>query len=291
MCGVSPAAASLLPQGADHHGHRTALGVGLHMGLRPVPLQPEEPGAGLCLHHPQLLAGLLPLPAALPAQQKGGPWVKPWGSPPLPLLPGAASPDLAPWALQVREEYQKWARMVTGNKYSDFATSTSSSSHNQTRVRANPGVGCRARGQPWARISPHWVPLSRSSGHPSLACDYEVLARPAAPVASAAFAHTEDCPSSPTTLLPPVCCPREGASTLVLWRQTQEHSQGGVGPDGPASGCLCCTPAGTQGGQELDRAAAPCPGTQHLDRQGSWPPTHLSLLQRPACRGSTFLLS
>ncbi|XP_054573342.1 adhesion G protein-coupled receptor E5 isoform X2 [Eptesicus fuscus] len=35
---------------------------------------------------------------------------------------------------KVREEYQKWARMVTGNKYSDFATSTSSSSHNQTRV-------------------------------------------------------------------------------------------------------------------------------------------------------------
>ncbi|XP_036315909.1 adhesion G protein-coupled receptor E5 isoform X9 [Pipistrellus kuhlii] len=35
---------------------------------------------------------------------------------------------------KVREEYQKWARMVTGNKYSDFATSTSSSSNNQTRV-------------------------------------------------------------------------------------------------------------------------------------------------------------
>ncbi|XP_023619731.1 CD97 antigen isoform X2 [Myotis lucifugus] len=35
---------------------------------------------------------------------------------------------------KVREEYQKWACMVTGNKYSDFGTSTSSSSHNQTRV-------------------------------------------------------------------------------------------------------------------------------------------------------------
>nr|KAF6479398.1 hypothetical protein HJG59_002494 [Molossus molossus] len=35
---------------------------------------------------------------------------------------------------KVREEYQKWACMVTGNKYSEFTTSTSSSSHNQTRV-------------------------------------------------------------------------------------------------------------------------------------------------------------
>ncbi|XP_019519767.1 PREDICTED: CD97 antigen isoform X2 [Hipposideros armiger] len=35
---------------------------------------------------------------------------------------------------KVREEYRKWACMVTGNKYSEFATSTSGSSHNQTRV-------------------------------------------------------------------------------------------------------------------------------------------------------------
>ncbi|XP_037001717.2 adhesion G protein-coupled receptor E5 isoform X1 [Artibeus jamaicensis] len=35
---------------------------------------------------------------------------------------------------KVREEYWKWAYMVTGNKYSDFTTSTSSSSHNQTKV-------------------------------------------------------------------------------------------------------------------------------------------------------------
>ena len=40
----------------------------------------------------------------------------------------------------MREEYRKWAYMVTGNKYSDFSTSTSSSSHNQTKVRANPGA-------------------------------------------------------------------------------------------------------------------------------------------------------
>lgn len=87
-----------------------------------------------------------------------------WGSPPLPLLPGAASPDLAPWALQVREEYRKWACMVTGNKYSDFGTSTSSSSQNQTRVRANPGVGVQgqkvALGRNQSRISSYWVPLS-----------------------------------------------------------------------------------------------------------------------------------
>ncbi|XP_035888249.1 adhesion G protein-coupled receptor E5 isoform X2 [Phyllostomus discolor] len=35
---------------------------------------------------------------------------------------------------KVREEYWKWACMATGNKYSDFTTSTSSSSHNQTKV-------------------------------------------------------------------------------------------------------------------------------------------------------------
>ncbi|XP_066203014.1 adhesion G protein-coupled receptor E5 isoform X4 [Saccopteryx leptura] len=35
---------------------------------------------------------------------------------------------------KVREEYRKWACMVTGNKYSEFATSTSSSGPNQTRV-------------------------------------------------------------------------------------------------------------------------------------------------------------
>lgn len=255
------------------------------MGLWPVPLQPKEPGAGLCLHHPQLLTGLLPLPAALPAQQKGGPWIKLWGSPPPPLLPGDASPDLSAWALQVREEYQKWARMVTGNKYSDFATSTSSSSQNQTRVRANLGVGVQgqkaALGQNQSLLGSS---LSRSSDRQSLACD-EILARPAAPVASAAFAHTEDCPllsyhPAPSSLL----LQRRGNQQLFTGAKPR-NSQGGVGPDGSASDCLCCTPAGTQGGQELDKVAAPCPGTQHLDRQGSWPSTHLSLLQnkRPGC--------
>lgn len=108
----------------------------------------------------------------------------------------------------MREEYQKWARMVTGNKYSDFATSTSSSSQNQTRVRANPGVGVQgqkaASGQNQSLLGSS---LSRSSDHQSLACDYEVLARPATPVASAAFAHPKDCPIlsyhlAPSHLLP-----------------------------------------------------------------------------------------
>ncbi|XP_059552643.1 adhesion G protein-coupled receptor E5 [Myotis daubentonii] len=35
---------------------------------------------------------------------------------------------------KVREEYRKWACTVTGNKYSDFGTSTSSTSQNQTRA-------------------------------------------------------------------------------------------------------------------------------------------------------------
>ncbi|XP_054984738.1 adhesion G protein-coupled receptor E5 isoform X2 [Sorex araneus] len=35
---------------------------------------------------------------------------------------------------KVREEYRKWAGLVTGNKYSEFATTTSGSSQNQTRA-------------------------------------------------------------------------------------------------------------------------------------------------------------
>ncbi|KAB0406046.1 hypothetical protein E2I00_012157 [Balaenoptera physalus] len=61
--------------------------------------------------------------------------------------PGApSSPDLAPCAPQVREEYRRWACMVTRNKYSEFATSTSGSgsSHSQTQVRAEPGAGVQA---------------------------------------------------------------------------------------------------------------------------------------------------
>lgn len=35
---------------------------------------------------------------------------------------------------KVREEYRKWAGLVTGNKYSEFATTTTGSSQNQTRA-------------------------------------------------------------------------------------------------------------------------------------------------------------
>lgn len=59
------------PQGADHHSHRATLPVGLHLGLWTVHLRRSELGADLCVHHPQLPAGRLPLPAALPAQQEG----------------------------------------------------------------------------------------------------------------------------------------------------------------------------------------------------------------------------
>ena len=37
----------------------------------------------------------------------------------------------------MREEYRKWAGWVTGNRYSEFTTSST----NQTQVRAEPGVG------------------------------------------------------------------------------------------------------------------------------------------------------
>lgn len=57
--------------------------------------------------------------------------------------------------------------------------------------------------------------------------------------------------ASSSTTCSLVSCPREGASTVVLWRQTQGQRQGGVGSDGPASGCLCRPLAGTQDGQEL----------------------------------------
>uniref|UniRef100_A0A8C7APV8 Adhesion G protein-coupled receptor E5 n=1 Tax=Neovison vison TaxID=452646 RepID=A0A8C7APV8_NEOVI len=40
---------------------------------------------------------------------------------------------------KVREEYRRWAGRVTGNKYSEFTTSTTGTSHNQTQVRAEPG--------------------------------------------------------------------------------------------------------------------------------------------------------
>lgn len=58
---------------------------------------------------------------------------------------GAAGPRLTLTGRpQVREEYRKWAYALTGNKYSEFASSTASSSQ-QTRVRTEP-VGRRDGG-------------------------------------------------------------------------------------------------------------------------------------------------
>lgn len=79
---------------------------------------------------------------------------------PSPSPLGCPSSDLVSWALQVREEYRKWAGMVTRNKYSEFTTSTLGSSHNQTRVRTNPGVGLLDQKAAWVRLSPHGAPLS-----------------------------------------------------------------------------------------------------------------------------------
>ncbi|XP_058915735.1 adhesion G protein-coupled receptor E5 isoform X1 [Kogia breviceps] len=47
-----------------------------------------------------------------------------------------SSPDLVPCAPQVREEYRRWACMVTRNKYSEFATSTSGSGSSQSQTQA-----------------------------------------------------------------------------------------------------------------------------------------------------------
>ncbi|XP_032481378.1 CD97 antigen isoform X1 [Phocoena sinus] len=47
-----------------------------------------------------------------------------------------SSPHLAPCAPQVREEYRRWACMVTRNKYSEFATSTSGSGSSQSQTQA-----------------------------------------------------------------------------------------------------------------------------------------------------------
>lgn len=65
-------------------------------------------------------------------------------------------------------------------------------------------------------------------------------------------------PSSPTTLAPSALLPQKRGINSSL-AQAQEHSQGGVGTDGPACGCLCHTPAGTQGGQELAQGCSPLP--------------------------------
>lgn len=148
---------------------------------------------------------------------------------PLSLSQGCPSPDLASWALQVREEYRKWACMVVGNKYSEFATSTSGSSQNQTRVRADPGVGVSDQKAAWAGLSAHGAPLSPGPqairvGHvtlqlwPGQQCLWPQQ-----------LSHMrKTVPFSPTTLLPLPSCPRmclgEKELTVVAAHQTLEHT-------------------------------------------------------------------
>lgn len=83
-----------------------------------------------------------------------------------------------------------------------------SSSHNQTQVRAEPGVGgAGQRPGSLGSVLTGRSFLSRPSGPQSLACEDAVLAKPAAPVASAAFAHADDLLSSLSALLPPCLGP------------------------------------------------------------------------------------
>uniref|UniRef100_A0A8C3WCA7 Adhesion G protein-coupled receptor E5 n=1 Tax=Catagonus wagneri TaxID=51154 RepID=A0A8C3WCA7_9CETA len=122
---------------------------------------------------------------------------------------------------KVREEYRKWACMVTRNKYSEFATTTSgsSSSHSQTRVRTEPGADVQSRRHLGLGPALTGSFFCRPSGRRSPACEGVVpaataapvtsaaFAATAAPVTSAAFAHAEDrpllshCPA-PSALLP-----------------------------------------------------------------------------------------
>ena len=120
--------------------------------------------------------------------------------------------------------------MVAGNRYSEFATTTSASgsSHNQTQVRAEPGVGGAGQMAPGSlgSVLTGRSFLSRPSGPQSLACEDAVLAKPAAPVASAAFAHTDDLLSSLFALLPPASGPArtmERRVTATVWYRTPEH--------------------------------------------------------------------
>ncbi|KAM9242404.1 adhesion G protein-coupled receptor E5 isoform 6-T6 [Dugong dugon] len=57
---------------------------------------------------------------------------------------------------KVREEYWKWVCLVTRNKYSEFTSTTSATSH-QTRVGDVPGQGCRNGRRPYRQLRPHWL--------------------------------------------------------------------------------------------------------------------------------------
>lgn len=70
------------------------------------------------------------------------------------LLADLAAPPTRP---QVRAEYRKWACVMAGNKYSEFASSSTATSHQTSRVRAGrgwvPEGGCGERG-----TRPHGLP-------------------------------------------------------------------------------------------------------------------------------------
>lgn len=183
--------------------------------------------------------------------------------------------------------------MVAGNKYSEFATTTSGSgfSHNQTQVRAEPGVGGAGQKAPGSLVS---VLMSRSfssrpSGPQSLACEGAVLAKPAAPVASAAFAHTDDLLSSLSALLPPALSPThtmERRVSATIWYRTPEHPARVEGrtyfllP-------LSSTPVRTQGRGSPLKYTRP---RQNEDSCPAWPFPVICLCYRTRGQGAETLL-
>lgn len=139
--------------------------------------------------------------------------------------------------------------MVAGNRYSEFATTTSGSGsgHNQTQVRAEPGVGGAGQKAPGSLVSVLRLCSfpSRPSGPQSLACEGAVLAEPAAPVASAAFAHTDDLLSSLSALLPPALSPTQTMERRVsatIWYRTPEHP---ARVEGRTTSCCLSAPPGS----------------------------------------------
>lgn len=179
--------------------------------------------------------------------------------------------------------------MVAGNRYSEFATTTSGSGsgsgHNQTQVRAEPGVGGAGQKAPGSLVSvltSHSFP-PRPSGLQSLACEGAVLAKPAAPVASAAFAHTDDLLSFLSALLPPALSPThtmERRVSATIWYRTPEHPARVAGrtyflPP------LSSTPVRTQGRGSPRQNEDACP---------AWPFPVICLCYRTRGQGAETLL-
>lgn len=156
--------------------------------------------------------------------------------------------------------------MVAGNRYSEFATTTSASgsSHNQTQVRAEPAVGGAGQKAPGSlgSVLTGRSFLSRPSGPQSLACEDAVLAKPAAPVASAAFAHTDDLLSSFSALLPPASGPArttERRVTATVWYRTPEHPARVAGRT-----YFCCPSAPPRSAPRVGAAPSSTPGPERM---------------------------